>query len=107
MPQLIVRRPSSTVDMIRRYKILLDGVEIGTIKNNDELRYEIEPGPHVIQAKIDWCGSRAVEFECRSDEQLVTVRNSTNVLSRILILFYITVYWNGYLKIEAHGQDTL
>jgi hypothetical protein len=44
-------------DFARRYLILVDGREIGTLKRSGSLSVELPAGPHTCQARISWTGS--------------------------------------------------
>lgn len=67
---LVLQRDSGYVDFIRRYKVLLDGEQIGAIRNGGRFECQVPPGRHVLQLKIDWCGSNAVEFEVGAGEAI-------------------------------------
>lgn len=66
MPTLTVQRDKGWADKIRKYRILLDGAEIGRLSEGQVLRQQITGGPHFVEAKIDWCGSRPLHFEAVS-----------------------------------------
>jgi hypothetical protein len=91
MPTLTVRRDRGWVDRFRNYKIVVDGSEIGRLAEGDLLRQEIATGSHVIEARIDWCGSQPLEFEASSEDLTVLVANATQdggVLSTIYFLAF-------------------
>ncbi len=67
-------RGKGFVDSARKYKVLLDGREIGRIKRNQTFEYEPEMGDHTLELAIDWCKSPSlpfayvgerIEFTCR------------------------------------------
>ena len=49
-----VTRGSSYTDIIRAYKIFIDGVYCGDIKRNETVEFPVENGRHEVCAKIDW-----------------------------------------------------
>jgi len=57
-----LKRASEIADMLRTYKIVLDGNEVGTIRRGKEVTLEVAPGPHRMWLRIDWCESNALEF---------------------------------------------
>ncbi|MFC7547218.1 hypothetical protein [Plantactinospora sp. GCM10030261] len=57
------RPASGWRDMLRPYKLLIDGQVKGTIRRDQARSFVVAPGRHVAQARIDWTGSRPVEFE--------------------------------------------
>lgn len=76
MPTLTVRRERAWTDRWRRYRILVDGVEVGHLRQGEALSVTVEPGPHELQARIDWCGSRPLVVDCRAHDVEVTVRGA-------------------------------
>ena len=100
MPTLTVRRDKGWADKIRMYRILVDGVEIGQLGEGEVLRQEISYGPHVMEAKVDWCGSRPLRFEAQSADQVVLVRSTLRGWRTFLALFYVIFNRDGYLTLE-------
>ncbi|WIL34366.1 hypothetical protein QPZ67_12530 [Bacillus stercoris] len=45
-------RTSQYINKMREYSVLIDGAEMGTIKDGGRLRIDLLPGEHVIQVKI-------------------------------------------------------
>ena len=86
--------------MFRSYRILLDGEEVGRLKEGRELRLEIEEGHHVIRAKIDWCGSHPLSFEAGSDDITVNVRSGVRGWRVILAVIYAIACWREWVVLE-------
>ena len=42
------------VNRRQRYKVLIDGVEAGQIKNDDTEEYTLPAGSHTLQCRINW-----------------------------------------------------
>ncbi len=57
MTDLVLRRGDGFRDMLRAYRIIVDGREAGKIKRNSEVRIPVSAGRHTVQLKIDWCSS--------------------------------------------------
>lgn len=55
--RISVYRPKLPHSKLRQYKILVDGRVVGGIREGTEKTFEVAPGKHVVQAKIDWCKS--------------------------------------------------
>ena len=70
---VIVHRGNAMQDVLRSYIVFIDGKEVGKIKQNEEQQNELNYGKHVIQFKIDWKGSKLLEFELNDDSPIVCV----------------------------------
>lgn len=68
MAKINLTRKSEFKNALRKYTILVDGNDVGSIGNGKSLQIDIEPGMHTIQAKIDWCTSNTIEFDTENDE---------------------------------------
>ena len=55
-------------DMLRGYKLLVDGAERGVVKRGQQVRVELAPGMHTLQLKIDWCTSQEERVFLRPGE---------------------------------------
>lgn len=67
---LFITRDSGFADFVRKYKVVLDGEEIGVLKNGGTFGCTIASGKHALQLKVDWCGSDMVEFNAVPGEQV-------------------------------------
>ena len=47
-------RGSGYADGLRRYKIFVNGTQVGTIARDAVLDLEVPSGPLTIEARIDW-----------------------------------------------------
>lgn len=56
--RLTFRRGTTWQDFVRSYTILVDGVEVGSLRRGATLSFEVSEGPHTCQARISWTGSR-------------------------------------------------
>jgi hypothetical protein len=67
MAQLLMTREPRYADKIRAYKIWIDGVQHGSIKENQNVEIEIAPGPHKIWLTIDWVRSNKLDIIVSAD----------------------------------------
>ena len=100
MTTLTVHRDEGWADKLRKHRILLDGVEIGRLGERDELMHQVSEGRHVIEARIDWCGSQPLSFEAKAEGVVVTVKSALRGWRVLLLLFYIIFNRRGYLTLE-------
>ena len=68
MANLIIKRTSEWNNRMRNIGIYLDGEKIGVIGNGEIKEFEIEPGEHTLNSKIDWCGSEPLTFNLTENE---------------------------------------
>jgi hypothetical protein len=57
MTDLVLRRSAGFRDILRAYRIFVDGRKVGKINRNSEIRIPVSAGKHTVQLKIDWCSS--------------------------------------------------
>ena len=102
--KIIIKRDKQYADSIRNYKIFLDGEKIYTISNGEEKEFQIGPGKHSIQLKIDWCKSNQIEFEIKDNQKLNFLCGSNlKGLNIFLSLLYATIWRKKYLYIKLEN----
>lgn len=57
---VLSRIPDGYRDAFCRYAVLVDDVRVGGIRRGERLRFEVPPGEHRLQLRIDWCSSPPV-----------------------------------------------
>jgi hypothetical protein len=58
-----IQRTSDYMNLMRDYRLFIDGQKIGSIGNAQIKDFEIPAGRHSVIAKIDWCSSPELFFE--------------------------------------------
>lgn len=101
MAKLIVARPRQYVDMLRRYKILVDGERAATIRRGETVELELPPGRHEITARIDWGRSNPVAIQAGEGESHC-LEVGSNANGRLLLaILYVTIWRDQYLYLKA------
>ncbi|MBL4933194.1 hypothetical protein [Clostridium paridis] len=96
-----ISRQSRYFDSLRNYKIYIDDIYCGDIKDNEVKELNIENGEHSILLKIDWCTSNKVTFIAKDNElKEFNCGNSMEGLKCLLVFVYITFLKNNYLFIN-------
>ena len=86
------------VDRLRAYRILVDGQERGKVSRGESLELAVEPGAHVVQARIDWCRSPILEVNLTAGERAdIECRPNANGLTA---LWYATVGFGRYIVLR-------
>jgi hypothetical protein len=68
MTKLIITRTSEWNNKARKFGIYLNNEKIGVVENGEKKEFEIEPGNHKINGKIDWCKSPKLELKISENE---------------------------------------
>jgi hypothetical protein len=56
----IEREAAPWRDRARKYKVVVDAAEIGTVADGETQEFRLEPGEHSLRLKLDWAGSATV-----------------------------------------------
>jgi hypothetical protein len=95
-------RKETDVDKIRAYRIFIDGVYRGDIKNGEVKEFQVENGKRTICAKIDWCGSGDYVYEVNDLLELevgpTLTKNDIHNIPRAML--YISFLRKRYLWFE-------
>lgn len=98
--KLVLTRKGSMVNRRQRFKVLIDGAEVGQIKNDDTEEFALSAGQHTLQCKINWMSSGIETFNVA--EGANTYRSVSNgmkwigplyvmLLAGVLIPFFYTL----------------
>jgi hypothetical protein len=95
MTKLIIKRTYEWNNLMRNFGVYLDDKKIGTVANGETAEYEVKSGKHKLNSKIDWCGSRTIEFEIKENEtktiELSGFKYGTLILPIMLVILLIYV----------------
>jgi hypothetical protein len=64
----IEREAAPWRDRARKYKVLVDAREIGTVADGETQEFRLEPGEHSLRLKLDWAGSATVPLTLAAGE---------------------------------------
>jgi hypothetical protein len=59
----IKRIPAPWRDRSRAYKVMIDGKDAGSIREDEELVTSVAAGAHRVRVKIDWTGSEEIRVD--------------------------------------------
>jgi hypothetical protein len=68
MATIKIQRTSEYINLLRNYRLFIDGQKIGTIANGKTKEFEITAGRHSIVGKIDWCSSPELTFDINDND---------------------------------------
>jgi hypothetical protein len=87
-----VRAAAPWRDRIRRYKVMVDGRQLGTIGNGETVELSVSSGPHRVRLAISWTGSPELEVQV-PDGGVATVRCSAKASSTAMIDLFSRTRW--------------
>ncbi len=97
--QIVVRRVKAAwVDRGRDYRILVAGVERASVANGSSIEIPVEPGPHSVRMKVDWCNSKELLVTANADAP-VLLECGPNA-TPILAVLYTTLLRNSYMWLD-------
>ena len=68
MATMKITRRSEYINMVRDFRIYLNGQKLGTISSGETVEYDIPDGTHNLCSKIDWCGSQNFQITLKDTE---------------------------------------
>ena len=82
--ELIIQRPKlAWLDVLRGYRVVVDGQDLGRVDNGEEKSFLVAAGSHRVQVRIDWTGSPTLEVHVDPGAAVVVeVRLRGNLFSR-------------------------
>ena len=87
MIKITLKRKKAWADKIRSYKIWIDGVCVGKIREGGAWSKEVTEGAHKIQLSIDWYASPVLEFDSDADFECVTNVRGWKLMFPFVFLF--------------------
>lgn len=94
-------RPKRYADMIRSYRIFLNGREVGSIGNGGVLEFAAPAGRNTLVGKIDWARSEPFEIVTQPGETVEV--EIANRWGAFLSIWGVTFGMNSYLKFTRKG----
>lgn len=96
----VFRRTGST-DALRKYKILVNGTEVGAIARNSVIDFQVPTGRLKVSARIDWSRSQPIMIDAKPDKIIEIEVSHTR--SALLGLWSITFGSGSYLTLKQIG----
>lgn len=64
----VERAAASPTDRFRSYVVYIDAAEHGRLRHGERKRFELTPGHHRLQLKIDWARSPTIDLDLAPGE---------------------------------------
>ncbi len=99
--RLTITRGTAYVDRARAYKIMLDGQEVGRIKNDMTETISVPAGAHEVFLKVDWASSPIQTFEAKPGQEIrFSCRPTANAFMALLQSLFNR---KNYITLEPGG----
>ena len=66
--KIILNRPSNWINRMRTYRVIINGKEMGKIKNGTAEEFPVESGSTTVECKVDWYSSRPFTVNLQQGE---------------------------------------
>ena len=98
--KLILTSKGEFINRRQRFKVFIDGKEVGLIKNDDSEEYELPAGIHLLQCKLNWMSSPGYTVNVKEGENsYVSVSNGMKYYFPLYILMLVGLFLPFFLKI--------
>jgi hypothetical protein len=71
LAQIVIRRLSELSGMFREYQIFIDDQKVGSVRNNQDVAFDVTPGRHSVQVRLDWVKSKPQQITLAADQTVV------------------------------------
>ncbi len=86
MATLRVSRSGDRGAFARRMKVLVDGSELASLRPGEEASRDLAPGPHSVQAVMDWARSPVLEISLSEGD-----------VAQVRVAFPARAYWASFV----------
>ena len=101
MAAIRISRDSGYADRLRAYSVMVDGSEVGSVRDGEMKVFPVEAGEHTVRAKIDWAGSKTLTFAVGENEEAAfRVKSNLRGTRLFFALWYSTFGSSSYLLLE-------
>jgi hypothetical protein len=103
--RIIINRPSEWANRARPFKIMIDGQQVGIIKNGISEEFKVAPGKHTVYCKVDWCSSKPVDINLAAEEtEYLEVKSGMKYYYHFVIPLVVVLLYNFMLVFSKSGR---
>jgi len=96
---IVVRREPGRRDLLRKYRVLVDGSPVGLIADGGVESFAVAPGDHSVQLKLDWTRSPPVEITVEEGRELHLLGGPRG--GSLTVLFDLLFRPRSYLRLTV------
>jgi hypothetical protein len=98
---MTVARHADATNVLRSYRILVDGHVVGKIGAGEVRHFNLAPGKHAISVRVDWCQSMPLNVTKSADRNLIIRCGATYNDWRCLFMSFLKPRKFIYLRADA------
>jgi hypothetical protein len=103
--KIILTRSSEWMNRLRVYRVFIDGMEIGSVKNGSSEEFAVMPGAHKIQCKQTFYSSPEFDINLRQDEILyLRTRTAARLYWPLYFLLIAGIFIGFIIKNMSQGN---
>ena len=107
MIKVTIKRPKEKTGRFCKYSISIDGHRVCRIKNDETKDVFLDAGSHVIEAKVDWCGSNTLAFDLEDGASceftVMSEIKGTSMADGVKAIWKVTASNKTFLQLERTG----
>jgi hypothetical protein len=106
MANITLVRSNELMNRFRHILIFLNGQRLCELSNGETRSFELKPGTHTLQAKIDWCSSQPFSFQIGDTEHktfLVSSFAKHHPLGIFAASYFMLLKPDKYMRWEEIG----
>jgi len=105
MAKIIINRKGQYRNRLRGIKVLIDGQEVGSVKNDSSEEFTVSSGFHEVQCKIDWCSCKPLQVNVNEGEVKILKLESGMKYYNVLTIIAIVVIALGFIYPRIAHRD--
>ncbi len=101
MPKIVITRKNEWSNRLKRFAVLINGKEVGTVKTGGTEEFNTEIGPQTLECKVNWYYSNKFVVDAKDG---VTTYLQVKSNTRVLMLVFVTIVLLFLASIFLHNK---
>lgn len=100
MATLIIKRENRLINILRKYRVKVNGKELIAISNKESHEFDLPEGKYQVEATIDWAGSPVIDIALNNQQPVILevgcsvhLSGLQVLLESISFLLLIMLFW--------------
>jgi hypothetical protein len=92
MPKIVIIRKSEWMNRLKRFSVLINGKEVGTVKTGGTEEFNTEAGQQTIECKVNWYYSNKFIVDAKEGEAVYLQVKSNTIILMLAFLAIVCVF---------------